>query len=353
MRFKEYLKDKVLYIIIYYLSVVISISVSILDALNNNYNIKLSNVMYVIFLSSLFLMILLIYDYKKKNKFLKILNENKEKNDLNYVFRLEENINNEYDIIRDSIINNYENYMEILNLYKEKSDINNKFNNRWIHEMKTPVSVLKLMVGREKKNITNKEDLANIISMEEEVDKLSSGLEMALYTLRINDFEEDFKVEKVNIREIVNEVINENKSLFILNKVYPKNFIKEDYIVVSDRKWIKFVLKQLISNSVKYTKVKSIKEKNIVFTVTEDEENINLNIKDNGIGIEKRDLKRVTQAFYTGNNGRKYFESTGMGLYLVKETIDRLGHRLTIESKENLYTSITIKFSKGSSIYNF
>ena len=126
--------------------------------------------------------------------------------------------------------------------------MNNKFNNRWIHEMKTPISVLKLMVEREKKKVKTDEDLINIISMEEELDKLSSGLELALYTLRINDFEEDFKVEKININNLVTEVINENKSLFILNKVYPKNFIKEDYIVVSDRKWIKFVLKQLISN---------------------------------------------------------------------------------------------------------
>lgn len=218
--------------------------------------------------------------------------------------------------------------------------------------MKTPISVLKLMVEREKKKVKTDEDLINIISMEEELDKLSSGLELALYTLRINDFEEDFKVEKININNLVTEVINENKSLFILNKVYPKNFIKEDYIVVSDRKWIKFVLKQLISNSVKYTKVKDIKEKNIIFTVTEDEKNIYLNIKDNGIGIQNRDIKRVTQAFYTGNNGRKYFESTGMGLYLVKETLDRLGHNLIIESKEGLFTSMTINFSKGESIYN-
>ena len=352
MSFLKFIKDRKLYILIYYISIVIASLVSILDALNNSYKIKLSNVFYVLFLTSLLLFLFLYYDYRKKSKFLNILNENKDKNDLNYIFRLEESISPEYEIIQDAIISNFEKYTDILNLYKDQSELNNKFNNRWIHEMKTPISVLKLMVEREKKKVKTDEDLINIISMEEELDKLSSGLELALYTLRINDFEEDFKVEKININNLVTEVINENKSLFILNKVYPKNFTKEDYIVVSDRKWIKFVLKQLISNSVKYTKVKDIKEKNIIFTVTEDEKNIYLNIKDNGIGIQNRDIKRVTQAFYTGNNGRKYFESTGMGLYLVKETLDRLGHNLIIESKEGLFTSMTINFSKGESIYN-
>lgn len=131
MSFLKFIKDRKLYILIYYISIVIASLVSILDALNNSYKIKLSNVFYVLFLTSLLLFLFLYYDYRKKSKFLNILNENKDKNDLNYIFRLEESISPEYEIIQDAIISNFEKYTDILNLYKDQSELNNKFNN-WI-----------------------------------------------------------------------------------------------------------------------------------------------------------------------------------------------------------------------------
>lgn len=352
MSFLEYIKNKYKLILIYFLSTILAMVVILLGIINDGYSIPNTNIYYSVFLSSIILIIYLYLDYKKKKKFLDVLESSILGNiDLNNILKLEKDVNGEYELIRKYIINNYKSYMENLNIYKDQSELQNKFNNRWIHEMKTPVSVMKLIIENLKEENIDTRVLDEVLSLEEEVDKLKDGLEMSLYTLRVNDFKEDFKVERVNIEKLVRDVINENKSLFILNSVYPKNFVDEGLIVISDKKWLKFVLKQVITNAIKYTKVSDKESKFVKISVKRDRNETLLIIEDNGIGIRKKEISRVTDAFYTGSSGRKYFESTGMGLYLVKEVLDRLGHKLKIESGEDRFTKILITFSEGSSIY--
>lgn len=132
--------------------------------------------------------------------------------------------------------------------------------------MKTPISVIKLILENERDKNIDETTRKNYESIEEEIEKLSNGLEMALYSLRVKDFEKDFKVEDVNIVEIVRKVINENKNAFIVNSIFPKIIVDEDLIVTSDKKWIKFVIGQIISNSIKYSKVKESEHKSIIAT---------------------------------------------------------------------------------------
>ena len=119
-----------------------------------------------------------------------------------------------------------------------------KFTNQWIHQMKTPVSVLELLL---------QEDTLDKRSVQEEVDRLKRGLEMVLMNARLENFQEDLQVEQVNLKQLVMSTINENKRLFITNRVFPEVKIEEELVVMSDSKWLKFVVIQFITNAVKYT----------------------------------------------------------------------------------------------------
>ncbi|ATP41757.1 sensor histidine kinase [Solibacillus sp. R5-41] len=222
---------------------------------------------------------------------------------------------------------------EVQSLYATQSR-QYKFMNQWVHQMKTPVSVLELLLQQD-------EELDNK-SVQEEVDRLKRGLEMVLINARLENFEEDMQIVQVPLKSIVTTTINENKRLFIANRVFPNVDVDEDLYVMSDSKWLRFLIDQFITNAVKYTFEPN---KKIYISSTESDHQIILTIQDEGIGIPKSDLSRVTKAFYTGENGRKTGESTGMGLYIAKEICDKLGHQLVITSEVDQGTKIEVVFN--------
>jgi two-component system, OmpR family, sensor histidine kinase YxdK len=219
--------------------------------------------------------------------------------------------------------------MEVQGLYASQQR-HSKFMNQWIHQMKTPISVLELLL---------QEETLDKKSVQEELDRLKRGLEMVLMNARIDNFESDMQIEQIHLRDCVTEVINENKRLFITNQVFPQVSIDESIVVASDSKWFKFMLGQFVTNAVKYTFEKN---KKLEISAVQYDTTIVLIVRDEGIGIPKSDLSRVTKAFFTGENGRKTGESTGMGLYLAKEVCEKLGHELEIESEVGKGTIISI-----------
>lgn len=221
--------------------------------------------------------------------------------------------------------------IEVQSLYA-KEQRHSKFLNQWIHQMKTPISVLELLL---------QEETVDKRSVQEELDRLKRGLEMVLMNARLDNFESDMQIEQIQLKDCVTAVINENKRLFITNRVFPQVSIDDNIIVASDSKWLKFIIGQFITNAVKYTfeENKKIEVKASVF-----QQKVILQIIDEGIGIPKSDLSRVTKPFFTGENGRKSGESTGMGLYLAKEVCEKLGHDFTIESEVGKGTTITLTF---------
>lgn len=223
----------------------------------------------------------------------------------------------------------YQNEVQTLYATQERQY---KFMNQWIHQMKTPISVLELLLQEEELDKN---------SVQEELDRLKRGLDLVLMTARLENFENDIQIEQVNLKEIITSVINDNKRLFITNRVYPQVQIDETLVVMSDPKWLKFVLGQFITNAVKYTFEPN---KKITLQSLQDEHDIILKVIDEGIGIPKSDLSRVTKAFFTGENGRKSGESTGMGLYLAHEICGKLGHQLSIQSQVGQGTTVKIAF---------
>ena len=207
-----------------------------------------------------------------------------------------------------------------------------QFMNQWVHQMKTPLSVAELLL---------QEDIFDKKSMYEEIDRLKRGLDSVLMNARLDTFEQDMQVEQVHLKSLVSEVVSDHKRLFITNHVYPVISIDEKYIIPTDAKWMKFVIGQFITNAVKYTFEEG---KKVHIQATCQEGNVLLSVQDEGIGIPATDLPRVIKAFFTGENGRKIGESTGMGLYLANEICLKLGHDLSIESQKDKGTTISILF---------
>ncbi|MFJ5564093.1 sensor histidine kinase [Lysinibacillus xylanilyticus] len=235
-----------------------------------------------------------------------------------------------------------EKYMhELYRLYKHELQSlyagqkrHDQFINQWVHQMKTPISVIELLLQDErpldKKNV------------QEEIDRLRRGLDMVLVNARLENFEEDMQVEQVTLKTIVTATVNENKRLFITKRVFPEIHIEDDIIVASDSKWLRFIIGQFVTNAVKYTFEAN---KKIVISAIKKNDYVQLSIRDEGIGIPASDLSRVTKAFFTGENGRKTGESTGMGLYLAKEICEKLGHELNITSEVGKGTIVTVTFT--------
>ena len=203
----------------------------------------------------------------------------------------------------------------------------------FVHEIKTPISALSLALENN-----------NDFRLKQEVDKINQLVEQMLYYARSENVEKDYIIKECNLKDIISKVIKKNKEIFILEKIEIKLEKLENKKVLSDSKWLEFIINQIISNSLKYVD----KEKSIItISAIENEKNIILKIQDNGIGIPKPDIKKVFDKSFTGENGRKIQTSTGMGLYIAKQLCKKLGHKIEIESEQNEYTSVYITFNKN------
>lgn len=222
-------------------------------------------------------------------------------------------------------------------IQQAQTDLENRvtFMNQWVHQMKTPISVIHLMIQDEDDELFQ--------NIRKELYQLEDGLQTVLYSSRLSVFEKDYIIERVSLHDLIEEVIQENRRLFIQYKVFPKKDLPDSAVsIYTDRKWLKFAIGQLLSNAVKYSSGKSDE---IDIRAEERPNHIVLELKDFGIGVPSQDIRRVFDPYFTGANGRLYHESTGMGLFLVKEIMDKLHHQIELKSQEGRGTTFTLTFS--------
>ncbi len=203
----------------------------------------------------------------------------------------------------------------------------------WVHEVKTPIASSKLIIENNRNDVTE--------SINEEIDKIDKFVEQALYYSKINVAEKDYSIREINIRNLIVSILKKNSRLFINSNTSIEIFDLEN-TVFCDPKWLEFIINQVISNSIKY------KSKSISFNSKKTENNVCLYIRDNGIGIDKKDVGRVFEKGFTGKNGRAFEKSTGIGLYLCKELCKKLGIEIYIESEVDIGITVKIIFPIGS-----
>lgn len=204
---------------------------------------------------------------------------------------------------------------------------------RFVHQMKTPLSVLRLICEKHRQEDDYKKIVRNINAIEYNLNQI-----LDLY--RLDEFKNDFVSEKVFLKQACKDSINGLKDYFITFQIYPRLDIDDDIYVYSDSKWLKLIIHQILTNAIKY----SDKGQTVTIKAERKAERVILSIIDEGIGIEKADLDNIFELFYIGKNGRNNADSSGIGLYIVKKVIEYLGHKLEVESKIGRGTSMTIIF---------
>lgn len=223
-------------------------------------------------------------------------------------------------------------YKRISNEYREYVEM-------WIHEVKTPIASTRLLIENNRSPVTQ--------SIGEEIEKVDYYLEQALYYARSSGVERDYLIRRVSLRKICNAVIRRNAKSFIRAKADLRTE-GLDIDVFTDSKWTEFILHQIVVNALKYRQ----EERPVIrFAARQQKNRVLLLIEDNGIGISSQDLPRIFDKGYTGETGRRYAKSTGMGLYLCKKLCEKMGLSIQIKSQYGAGTSVCLTFPKSLSPY--
>lgn len=210
----------------------------------------------------------------------------------------------------------------------------------WAHEIKTPIAVEHLIIDNHRGPLTS--------SLEEEVEKIESYVEQMLYYTKSGSLESDYIIQPASLKHMVMEVIRKNTKMMVAAGILPR-LENLDHEILTDTKWMVFILGQIVTNAVKYSD--SSKKSCIFFRAEETAgDMVEFTVEDNGIGIPACDLSRVFQKGFTGENGRVVQKSTGMGLYLCKKLCDKMDIPLAIRSKQGEGTKLIFQLKKSFSI---
>ena len=316
--FKDYLKKTYPIYLLYFLFIFCTVTVFIICQ---------TLVDLIIDMLSLYLFIILLYflldyrKYKQHHQYLIYLKDNPELFDnLPQESYLEEKM--------------YQEMLQILQkkIFQLKQENQQKYNNtidyytKWVHQIKTPIAGLKLIIQND---YPDKKMLVELLKIEQYVN-------MALQYVRLDSIHHDLSFQKVSLDHLVSQEIKK-QSLFFFQKNLKVDYQIKDLQILTDEKWSGFVIEQVLSNALKYTKEGSITFYN---------EGEKLYIQDSGIGIKESDLPRVFEKGFTGFQGRNDKKASGLGLYLCKNIFNQLDHSISIESKVGQGTTVCLDFSK-------
>lgn len=336
MNFVEFLKDKLFNII---LSIFSYISLALIFKLA-----KISNMIIILFFIVLTILsiVILLYEYLKRRKFYKELFTNVERLDKAYLVLPILPKPSFYDgkMLYDILYEINKSMIENVGKLEEQNEDFKEYIEMWIHEIKIPIASLTLIAHNNKDKFDNK--------TLEQINRINNYIEQILYYSRSENAEKDYMINKVNLAKAINNVALKNKD-DLLNCNIELQVKDTDFEVTTDLKWLEFILNQIFNNSIKYKR--EINDSYIKLYAEKNDNIIKLFIEDNGIGIPDEDINYVFDKTFTGYNGRIKSKSTGMGLYIASRLCNKLGHEISIESKQNEFTRICIAF-KNNDYYN-
>lgn len=214
--------------------------------------------------------------------------------------------------------------LEVLQEHRRAAEQHRAFIDLWVHQMKTPLAVLELTAAQEEPSDAWR-------SVAEETASLAQGLELMLASARLERFELDLRPMTVDLAEVARAGVNALKDSWIRFGIYPSVHAPQEAVLVeTDPKWLAVVLRQLLTNAIKYSSVGG--RVRLTVSPLPAGAGATLAVADEGLGIPAEETPRVFERFFTGTNGRTTQASTGMGLYLAAEICRRLGHQLSVSS---------------------
>lgn len=295
---------------------VILISFGITLIVFSLYTLPLEAVLYAFLLISVFIFIINIFSFIKFYKrHITLYNLGKSIVISDFIFQDPKNL----------IEKDYQELINIIDKYRREviSDKDKSFSDMmdyytiWAHQIKTPIAAMRLILQSERSE-TNNELLEQLFKIEQYV-------EMVLQYLRMESMNSDLMFKRYSLDDIVRQAVRKYSKSFIRKKI-KLNYENLNHNVLTDEKWLVFVIEQILSNSLKYTNVGEIS------IYMDDNLSDTLVIEDTGIGIEEEDLARIFEKGFTGYNGRFDKKSTGIGLFLCKRILNNLSHTINIES---------------------
>ena len=226
----------------------------------------------------------------------------------------------------------------------------------WVHQIKVPLSAIDLLLQKNELSgyandnsdidDTSTESLDDlpapehaafpVAELREELSRIDHYTDMLLHYLRLESLSSDLLFKPYTLSSIVHDAVRKHRDSFIRKKL-PIELNLPEMQVTTDRKWLLFILEQLLSNALKYTHTGQI-------TISADKPSNTLTIEDTGIGIPAEDLPRLRERGFTGYNGRAHRKASGLGLYMCQKIADRLSITITIFSRVGSGTSVTLTF---------
>lgn len=328
MSFKKYIIDKTPFLL---LNVIIFLFCSIILKVSNS-ALSLIGILAFIWFMPIFIFMLLDFFSKKRfySEIISLTNKLDKKYLLPEVIKRPSSYEGQllYDILEECNRAMHEH----VNEYKIMQNEYREYIETWVHEIKTPIALTKLVAE-------NSEGKTKTI-IQNETKKIEGYVEQVLYYSRSNNVSEDYLIKEFQIKDVVNKVIRNNR-FELINCHFKINVDALTGRVITDEKWLEFIINQIIINSIKYKKDHNPQIKAYT-TISKDK--LILTIEDNGIGIIAKDVDKVFEKGFTGYNGRIYGKSTGIGLYLCKKLCLKLGLNITLTSERDKGTKVNLVF---------
>lgn len=324
----QYLKDKGISLFVIFITFIVSFAFMLII------DIDFYSALFIEMIFIFSFILILLFDFIRKKKYydelLKSFKNIEEKSYITEIIQKPNFIEGEilYDILKSE--SKYIN--DSIQMYNDRFKDYRRYIETWVHEVKTPIATSKLLIENNKSITT--------LSIGEEINKIDDYIEQVLYVSKSDTVEKDYHIRKISIQNIVMNVIRK-KSKEIINEGIKPVIHDLDFSILTDEKWIEFIIGQIISNSIKYKSEKPI----IEIYSKKINNKIDLYIKDNGIGIPPQDIPKVFEKGFTGSNGRKkHSVSTGIGLYLCKKLCDKLEVGIEVLSDTSNGTIIKLTF---------
>ncbi len=338
MKLGDFLKDKCLLLLLHVVCICLLVGFLTITGYAR------ANIILVVIFWLLILMAWLVITYLQRRKYFQEAEQILEKMDQRYLLGelLPSSFLLEDKIYQNMIRKSNKAVIERIRKIEDEQRDYKEYIESWVHEIKAPITGISLICDNRRK--INEIESISVKAKEAfwmirlENQKIENYVDMVLYYARSEEVYKDYLIQETKLDEVVFEVLHKNKLLLIKNQVQVK--VNCPDIVYTDRKWIAFILNQLILNSVKYKsdnpffRIYTKRGKNGVIFVMED----------NGIGIREEEISRIFEKGFTGSNGRNHEKSTGMGLYLCRKLCDKLGIGIRAESMYGEESKIQLEF---------
>ncbi|MBI5973981.1 HAMP domain-containing histidine kinase [Staphylococcus sp. H16/1A] len=298
-------------------------------------SVNLKSIIYICVLQWIVILLFLIVTCYKETRFMKQLDEQVELNTLKdqdwastpFEQQVIAYLNRKLNIQKRSLLKQ-----------QDWLDLNQQSLTEFVHNIKSPVTALYLLIEKE-------EDPSRYQQLMFEWSRIDYMLDQQLFLSRVDQKSRDLYFEHTLLKPLIIEEVQKTRHISMNKGIGFEITVPEDYKVYTDKRWFRMIIRQIISNAVKYSENEAIE-----IEATNNNEYVSVSIKDKGYGIAKHDLPRIFQRGFTSTDQTNNTAASGIGLYLVDQVRDELGLQIDVQSELHVGTTVTLTFSKPNEL---